>query len=138
MKEAFDSGEDIHAVTARRIFELDPDEKVTPELRRQAKAVNFGIVYGISSYGLAHNTGISPKDAQKFIDKYFKEYPEVKKYTEDIVEFAKKNGYVETISKRRRYIPEINSKRFQQRQFAERIAMNSPIQAVRLISSKLL
>ncbi|POH08826.1 DNA polymerase I [Fructilactobacillus lindneri] len=128
MKEAFDSGEDIHAVTARRIFELDPDEKVTPELRRQAKAVNFGIIYGISSYGLAHNTGISPKDAQKFIDKYFKEYPEVKKYTEDIVEFAKKNGYVETISKRRRYIPEINSKRFQQRQFAERIAMNSPIQ----------
>lgn len=128
MREAFNSGEDIHAATARRIFELDKDAEITSSLRRQAKAVNFGIVYGISSFGLAHNTGISNADAKRFIDKYFKEYPGVKQYMEDSVKFAKEHGYVETISHRRRYIPEINSKRFQQRQFAERIAMNSPIQ----------
>ncbi|NDR76642.1 DNA polymerase I [Fructilactobacillus sanfranciscensis] len=128
MREAFESGEDIHAATARRIFELDKDAVITPTLRRQAKAVNFGIVYGISSFGLAHNTGISNGDAKRFIDKYFNEYPGVKQYMEDSVKFAKEHGYVETISHRRRYIPEIQSKRFQQRQFAERIAMNSPIQ----------
>lgn len=128
MREAFESGEDIHAATARRIFELDKDAVITPTLRRQAKAVNFGIVYGISSFGLAHNTGISNGDAKRFIDKYFNEYPGVKQYMEDSVKFAKEHGYVETISNRRRYIPEIQSKRFQQRQFAERIAMNSPIQ----------
>ncbi|WP_429971008.1 DNA polymerase I [Fructilactobacillus sp. Tb1] len=128
MREAFESGEDIHAATARRIFELDKDAVITPDLRRQAKAVNFGIVYGISSFGLAKNTGISNGDAKRFIDKYFKEYPGVKQYTEDAVKFAKEHGYVETISHRRRYIPDINSKRFQLRQFAERIAMNSPIQ----------
>ncbi|WP_413627215.1 DNA polymerase I [Fructilactobacillus vespulae] len=128
MKAAFANDEDIHAVTARKIFELDQDAEVTPDLRRKAKAVNFGIVYGISSYGLAHNTGISNQDAKRFIEKYFIEYPGVKKYMDDSVEFAKEHGYIETISHRRRYIPEINSKRFQQRQFAERIAMNSPIQ----------
>ncbi|USS86754.1 DNA polymerase I [Fructilactobacillus cliffordii] len=128
MKAAFASDEDIHAVTARRIFELGETATVDANLRRQAKAVNFGIVYGISSYGLAHNTGISNPDAKRFIDKYFHEYPGVKEYMDGSVAFAKQHGYVETISKRRRYIPEIKSRSFHQRQFAERIAMNSPIQ----------
>ncbi|CAM2766356.1 DNA polymerase I [Fructilactobacillus fructivorans] len=128
MQEAFKNGEDIHAATARRIFELPSNEDVTSELRRQAKAVNFGIVYGISAYGLAKNTGISRKRAQEFIDKYFREYPGVKKYTEDSVKFAEDHGYAETIMKRRRYLPDINSKQFQKRSFAERTAMNSPIQ----------
>ncbi|KRN42521.1 DNA polymerase I [Fructilactobacillus fructivorans] len=128
MQEVFKNGEDIHAATARRIFELPSNEDVTSELRRQAKAVNFGIVYGISAYGLAKNTGISRKRAQEFIDKYFREYPGVKKYTEDSVKFAEDHGYAETIMKRRRYLPDINSKQFQKRSFAERTAMNSPIQ----------
>ncbi|KRN13385.1 DNA polymerase I [Fructilactobacillus fructivorans] len=128
MQEAFKNGEDIHAATARRIFELPSNEDVTSELRRQAKAVNFGIVYGISAYGLAKNTGISRKRAQEFIDKYFREYPGVKKYTEDSVKFAEDHGYAETIMKRRRYLPDINSKQFQKRSFAERTAINSPIQ----------
>ncbi|KRM91844.1 DNA polymerase I [Fructilactobacillus florum] len=128
MQAAFADGDDIHAATARRIFSLPADQPVDAELRRQAKAVNFGIVYGISAYGLANNTGISKPEAQQFIDRYFAEYPKVKEYMEKSVTFAKEHGYVETIAKRRRYIPEINSKRFQQRQFAERVAMNSPIQ----------
>ncbi|WP_283678279.1 DNA polymerase I [Lentilactobacillus sp. Marseille-Q4993] len=128
MQAAFKAGEDIHAETARRIFHLDSNEDVTPNLRRQAKAVNFGIVYGISSYGLANNTGISRKQAAEFIDRYFEEYPGVKKYTEDIVKFARENGYVETVSNRRRYLPDINSKSFNLRSFAERTAMNTPIQ----------
>ncbi len=128
MQEAFKSGEDIHAETARRIFGLDSNADVTPNLRRQAKAVNFGIVYGISDYGLANNTGISRKQAHEFIKRYFEEYPGVKKYTEDIVKFAREKGYVETIAHRRRYLPDINSKSFNLRSFAERTAMNTPIQ----------
>ncbi|USS85237.1 DNA polymerase I [Fructilactobacillus myrtifloralis] len=128
MKAAFANDEDIHAVTARRIFELAPDADVDANLRRQAKAVNFGIVYGISSYGLSQNTGISNQEAKRFIEKYFHEYPGVKQYMDASVAFAKDHGYVETIAKRRRYIPEIKSRSFQRRQFAERIAMNSPIQ----------
>ncbi|EEI23485.1 DNA polymerase I [Lentilactobacillus hilgardii] len=128
MQEAFREGEDIHATTARRIFGLASNDDVTPELRRQAKAVNFGIVYGISDYGLANNTGISRKQAHQFIQRYFEEYPGVKKYTEDIVEFAKNHGYVETIAHRRRYLPDIHSRNFNLRSFAERTAMNTPIQ----------
>lgn len=128
MQEAFREGEDIHATTARRIFGLASNDEVTPELRRQAKAVNFGIVYGISDYGLANNTGISRKQAHQFIKRYFEEYPGVKKYTEDIVDFAKDHGYVETIAHRRRYLPDIHSRNFNLRSFAERTAMNTPIQ----------
>lgn len=128
MQEAFREGEDIHAATARRIFGLDSNEQVTPELRRQAKAVNFGIVYGISDYGLAQNTGITRKQARQFIDRYFEEYPGVKKYVSEIVDFAKEHGYVETLEKRRRYLPDINSSNFNRRSFAERTAMNTPIQ----------
>jgi DNA polymerase-1 len=107
---------------------LASNDEVTPELRRQAKAVNFGIVYGISDYGLSKNTGISRKQAHQFIQRYFEEYPGVKKYTEDIVAFARNHRYVETIAHRRRYLPDINSKNFNLRAFAERTAMNTPIQ----------
>ncbi|UQS85263.1 DNA polymerase I [Apilactobacillus apisilvae] len=128
MQDEFINNDDIHASTARRIFDLKDNSDVTPELRRQAKAVNFGIVYGISDFGLANNTGISRKDAKQFIEKYFAEYPDVKNYMDDIVGKAKNNGYVETILHRRRYLPEINSRNFHQRSFAARTAMNSPIQ----------
>lgn len=128
MQEAFRDGEDIHATTARRIFGLKSNDEVTPELRRQAKAVNFGIVYGISDFGLSKNTGITRKQAHQFIQRYFEEYPGVKKYMEDIVEFARNHRYVETIAHRRRYLPDINSKSFNLRSFAERTAMNTPIQ----------
>lgn len=128
MQEAFKEGEDIHATTARRIFGLPSNEAVTPELRRQAKAVNFGIVYGISDFGLSQNTGITRKQAHQFIERYFEEYPSVKKYMDDIVKFARNHRYVETIAHRRRYLPDINSKSFNLRSFAERTAMNTPIQ----------
>ena len=97
-------------------------------MRRQAKAVNFGIIYGISDYGLSQNLQITRKEAKEFIDKYFDIYPGVKQYMEDIVQEAKHKGYVTTIMKRRRYLPEITSRNFNQRSFAERTAMNTPIQ----------
>lgn len=128
MQEAFREGQDIHAATARRIFKMGPDEEVTPNIRRQAKAVNFGIVYGISDFGLSQNIGISRKQAKNFIDTYFEEYPGVKAYTERMVQQAHELGYVETIAHRRRYLPDINSRNFNQRSFAERTAMNTPIQ----------
>lgn len=128
LQAAFRDNEDIHASTARRIFKLMPDEEVTPNMRRQAKAVNFGIVYGISDFGLSQNIGISRKQARQFIDTYFEEYPGVKQYTEDVVAQAKETGYVETIAHRRRYLPDINASNFNQRSFAERTAMNTPIQ----------
>lgn len=128
MQEAFREGEDIHAATARRIFKLGPDEEVTPNIRRQAKAVNFGIVYGISDFGLSQNIGITRRQAKQFIDTYFEEYPGVKAYTERMVQVAHEQGYVETIAHRRRYLPDINSRNFNQRSFAERTAMNTPIQ----------
>ncbi|KRM13246.1 DNA polymerase I [Paucilactobacillus suebicus] len=128
LQEAFIEGQDIHASTARRIFKLEPDAEVDRNMRRQAKAVNFGIVYGISDYGLSQNIGISRKQAKQFIQTYFEEFPGVKKYIDDIVESAHKRGYVETLTHRRRYLPDINSKNFNQRSFAERTAMNTPIQ----------
>lgn len=128
LQEAFIEGQDIHESTARRIFRMGKDEEVTPNIRRQAKAVNFGIVYGISDFGLSQNIGISRKQAKQFIDTYFEEYPGVKQYMDDIVQSAHDKGYVETISHRRRYLPDINSRNFNQRSFAERTAMNTPIQ----------
>ncbi|MGV0167124.1 DNA polymerase I [Furfurilactobacillus sp. WILCCON 0119] len=128
LQEAFREDEDIHAATARRIFGLANNDEVTPLMRRQAKATNFGIVYGISDFGLAQNLGLSRNEAKQFIDTYFREYPDVKRYTEEIVERAKDQGYVETITHRRRYLPEINSSNFNRRSFAARTAMNTPIQ----------
>ncbi|MDR0614491.1 MAG: DNA polymerase I [Lactobacillales bacterium] len=126
--QAFSEGADIHTSTAMRIFGIEKEKDVTKDLRRRAKAVNFGVVYGISDYGLAQNLGIYRKEAQEFIDCYFEKYPGVKRYMEEIVQKAKLNGYVETLYKRRRYLPEINSQNFNLRSFAERTAINSPIQ----------
>ncbi len=128
MQAAFKAGDDIHAATAMRIFGLKSPADVTPNIRRQAKAVNFGIVYGISDYGLSQNIGITRKAAKNFIDAYFREYPGVKAYMDNIVKTAHEQGYVETIAHRRRYLPDIHSKSFNQRSFAERTAMNTPIQ----------
>ena len=125
--DAFKQGMDIHTRTAMDVFHVDKDG-VTPDMRRQAKAVNFGIVYGISDYGLSQNLGIPRKEAKEFIDRYFAIYPDVHQYMEDIVQEAKLKGYVTTLLNRRRYIPEITSKNFNVRSFAERTAMNTPIQ----------
>ena len=128
LEQAFRDGEDIHDSTARRIFHLLPGEEVTPKMRREAKAVNFGVVYGISDYGLSENLGITRKEAKAFIDQYFHHYPGVKRYMDAIVEKAKEDGYVETLFARRRYLPDIHSRNFNVRSFAERTAINSPIQ----------
>ena len=125
--EAFQSDLDIHLKTAMDVFHVEKDE-VTPEMRRQAKAVNFGIVYGISDYGLSQNLGITRKEAGIFIKRYFESFPNVKEYMENIVREAKEKGYVTTLLQRRRYIPEITSKNYNIRSFGERTAMNTPIQ----------
>ena len=125
--KAFTSGEDIHTSTASLVFEVAP-EKVTPELRRRAKAVNFGIVYGISDYGLSRDLGTTRKEAKQYIDGYLAKYPKVKAYMDEIVELGQEQGYVETIFHRRRQLPELMSKNFNQRSFGKRIAMNTPIQ----------
>lgn len=128
LRAAFIEGQDIHASTAMRVFGIEKAEDVTPNMRRQAKAVNFGIVYGISDYGLSQNLGITRKAAQQYIDTYFEKYPGVKNYMEEIVREAKEQGFVETLYHRRRYLPEINSRNFNLRSFAERTAINTPIQ----------
>lgn len=128
MQEAFKSGYDIHAHTAMKIFHLDSPDEVTPLMRRHAKAVNFGIVYGISDYGLSKNLGISRKQAKTFIDNYFEQYPQIKNYMDKAIKEAHEKGYAETIMHRRRYLPDIHSKNFNVRSFAERTAINSPIQ----------
>ncbi|MFV0558507.1 MAG: DNA polymerase I [Enterococcus sp.] len=128
LKAAFNEGQDIHASTAMRVFGIQDASEVTPNMRRQAKAVNFGIVYGISDYGLSQNLGITRKAAQQYIDTYFEKYPGVKRYMADIVAEAKDKGYVETLYKRRRYLPDITARNFNLRSFAERTAINSPIQ----------
>ena len=125
--EAFNKGLDIHTQTAMDVFHVEKEE-VTSNMRRQAKAVNFGIIYGISDYGLSQNLGITRKEAGKFIDRYLKSYPKVKDYMEEIVKDAKQKGFVSTLLQRRRYIPEITSRNFNIRSFAERTAMNTPIQ----------
>lgn len=125
--DAFQHDLDIHTKTAMDVFHVSKEE-VTSNMRRQAKAVNFGIVYGISDYGLSQNLGITRKEAGQFIDRYFQSYPRVKEYMEEIVQEAKQKGYVSTLLHRRRYIPEITSRNFNIRSFAERTAMNTPIQ----------
>lgn len=125
--QAFREGMDIHTKTAMDVFHVEKDE-VTPNMRRHAKAVNFGIIYGISDYGLSQSLKITRKEAAQFIARYLESYPKVKEYMEDIVREAKLNGYVTTLLHRRRYLPEITSRNFNQRSFAERTAMNTPIQ----------
>ena len=107
---------------------LTPVENVTSEMRRNAKAVNFGIIYGMSDWGLSETLGISQYDASTFIKRYFEAYPKIKQYLDQAVKEAKSNGYTETIFKRRRYIPELASSNYQLMQFGERTAMNAPIQ----------
>ena len=127
MIDAFNSGEDIHTATAMQIFKLKKED-VTPQIRRNAKAVNFGIVYGITNVGLAQNTGLSRSEAQEYIRKYFEIYPAVKEYLDENVQFAKKFGYVQTIFNRRRKIPELKADNHQARMFGERAAKNMPLQ----------
>jgi DNA polymerase-1 len=125
--DAFKKEQDIHARTASEVFGV-PLEQVSSELRRHAKAVNFGIVYGISDFGLAKDLHIARKDAKSYIDNYFARYTGVKQFIDDTVEQAHKDGFVKTIFDRRRELPAINSRNFMQRSLAERMAMNTPIQ----------
>ncbi|MDQ0214972.1 DNA polymerase-1 [Oikeobacillus pervagus] len=125
--QAFKADMDIHTKTAMDVFHVEKEE-VTANMRRQAKAVNFGIVYGISDFGLSQNLGITRKEAGQFIEQYFASFPGVKEYMEEIVSEAKQKGFVTTLLHRRRYIPEITSRNFNVRSFAERTAMNTPIQ----------
>jgi len=127
MINAFNNGEDIHAATAAKVFKI-PITEVSREMRSQAKAVNFGIIYGQSAFGLAENLNIKRSEARDLIDNYFDEYPGIKNYMDKNIEFARKNGYVETIMGRRRYLPDINSANATVRGFAERNAINAPIQ----------
>ena len=125
--QAFKEDMDIHTKTAMEVFHVSKEE-VTSNMRRQAKAVNFGIVYGISDYGLSQSLGISRKEAGQFINRYLDTYPGVKEYMDDIIHSAKQKGYVSTLMQRRRYLPEITARNFNIRSFAERTAMNTPIQ----------
>lgn len=127
LKEAFLHDMDIHTKTAMDVFGVGVDE-VDANMRRSAKAVNFGIVYGISDYGLSQNLNITRKEAAAFIDQYFEVFQGVRRYMDEIVKEAKQNGYVKTLLERRRYLPEINASNFNLRSFAERTAMNTPIQ----------
>lgn len=124
---AFQTGADFHAATAARIFHVSPDE-VTPALRSRAKAVNFGIVYGQQAFGLATSLKISRKEAQEMIDRYFEAYPGVRKFLDESVQFAREHSYVPTMYGRKRHIAQIDSRNFQLRSFAERTAMNHPMQ----------
>lgn len=127
MQKDFNDERDIHTSTASRVFNVSEAE-VNSNMRRDAKAVNFGIVYGISDYGLSQNLNISRPKAKQFIETYFEHYPQVNEYMEDIVKDAHEKGYVETLFNRRRYLPDLNTKNFNIRSFAERNAMNTPIQ----------
>ena len=125
--EAYRTDQDIHRITASKVFHI-PFEDVTSQQRRDAKAVNFGIVYGISSFGLSQNLSITRKEASNYIEEYFQTYPDIKSFLDKTVEDAKKNGYSVTMFGRRRPIPELKSSNFMQRSFGERVAKNSPIQ----------
>lgn len=127
MIQAFNQGHDIHTATAAKVYRIDIAE-VTSEMRRNAKMVNFGIIYGISAFGLSQRLGIPRKEAKEIIDNYFIEYPRIKAYMDESIVFAREHGYVETILGRRRYLRDINSANFTVRGFAERNAINAPIQ----------
>lgn len=124
----FQDNEDIHEQTARRIFQIPDDEPCPSDLRRKAKAINFGIVYGISDWGLSEQLEISPSESKRIISRFYEHYPEIKTFFEKIIACGKENGYVETLFHRRRYIPELNSENYQTREFGKRTAMNAPIQ----------
>ncbi|WP_239498695.1 DNA polymerase [Spiroplasma citri] len=124
---AFNNNEDIHTNTAMKIFNLSKDE-ITPNIRRSAKAVNFGIIYGISDFGLATDLNISVAKAKAIINNYYQQFPTIKAFIDKQVEFCKQNGYVTTIFNRKRYVSEINDRNYMQREFGKRIAMNMPIQ----------
>ena len=127
MIEAFKHGQDIHAATAAKVYHV-PLEEVTPQMRSLCKAVNFGIVYGISDFSLAQDIGVTRKEVGEFIKTYLDTYPGVKKYMEDIKQTGREQGYVTTLFGRRRALPELKSKNFNMRSFGERVAMNTPIQ----------
>ena len=127
MSDAFARNLDVHTVTASQVFGVSPEE-VTPLQRRHAKAVNFGIVYGISEFSLSEDIGVSRYQAKAYIDSYLSNYSGVKAYMKRVVEDARVNGYTKTIYGRKRYIPELKSSNFNVRQGAERIALNTPIQ----------
>jgi DNA polymerase-1 len=124
---AYSEGRDIHRITAAKVFNI-PQEEVTKEMRSNAKAVNFGIIYGMSSFGLGQEIKVSRKEAEGYINQYFANYPAIKEFLDSLVKEAREKGYAITLYKRRRPIPEIKSSNFMVRQGAERIAMNSPIQ----------
>ena len=124
---AYHEGDDIHRITASKVFHV-PFEDVTPLQRRNAKAVNFGIVYGISSFGLSQDLSISVSEAKEYMEKYFETYPGVRAYQNKVIQDAKNKGYSTTMFGRRRPIPELKSANFNLRQFGERVAMNAPIQ----------
>jgi DNA polymerase-1 len=125
--KTFQDDEDVHTRTASEIFGLTPDE-VTPEMRRKAKAVNFGIIYGISAFGLAQDIGVSNAEGKRYIDNYFAQYPGVREFITRTIQDAKANGYVSTLFGRRRFIPELASSTVAVRNFGERMAINTPIQ----------
>jgi DNA polymerase-1 len=127
MIEAFNKGIDIHQATAARVYGVDID-KVSREMRSNAKMVNFGIIYSISAFGLSQRLGIARKEAADLIENYFQQYPGIRKYMQETLEFARQNGFVKTIMGRRRYLSDINSRNFTVRGFAEREAINAPIQ----------
>lgn len=127
MQSAFLNGEDIHAVTASQVFGIPPED-VTPTMRSRAKAVNFGIVYGISAFSLSQDIGVTTAEAKLYIDSYFAKYHGVRAYMKDVVEKAKEDGYVTTLFGRRRYLPELRSSNYNIRSFGERAAMNTPLQ----------
>ena len=127
MRDAFLSGVDFHTATAAQVFNT-PVEEVTPRQRSNAKAVNFGIVYGISAWSLAGDIGVSTSEAKEYMDAYYEKYPGVHQYMEDIKEKAREDGYVVTLYQRRRYLPELKSSNFNTRSFGERVALNMPIQ----------
>jgi len=125
--EAFENNEDIHARTAAEVFGADI-KNVTPEMRRSAKTANFAVIYGVTAFGLSRQTELDVAQSKEFIDTYFSRYPGIKRYIDSTIDSARQNGYVTTLFNRIRYLPEINAKNFQIRQFAERTAINTPIQ----------